>query len=127
MSVRVDFICFLCALGLAVVCACLISVWRGFAIFTGMFACVASVIYVWWRYKKYTAYKTTVDEQKFQDAYVYADENNTNFDPKSFTYSRKDEKKIAATMRGLRSMIWAGVVLCVASATLVVFGFLMVL
>jgi len=102
-------------------------VWRGFAIFTGMFACVASVIYVWWRYKKYTAYKTTVDEQKFQDAYVYADENNTNFDPKSFTYSRKDEKKIATTMRGLRSMILAGVVLCVASATLVVFGFLMVL
>ena len=126
MRVKVDFICFLCALGLAVVCACLISVWRGFAIFTGMFACIASVIYVYWRYNKYSAYKTMIDEQKFQDAYVYADENNTNFDPKNFTYSRKDERKIAGALRGLRSMIWAGVVLCLASAVLVVFGFLMV-
>lgn len=125
MEIKKDIICLICAVALAVVCACLISVWRGFAMFTGAFACVASVIFTYRRYAKLTEYKKQVNEQKYQDAYIYAEENFTNFDPDHFRYSKKDERNIVAGLRNLKSVFWAGVGLCLASATLMVFGILM--
>lgn len=127
MKIKTETIVFISAIALAIVCACLISVWRGFAIFTGAFIGVASVIFTYHRYLKYNSYKKAVYEQKYQDAYVYAEENNTNFDPEHFTYSKKDERGITANLRGLKSVLWAGVGLCGASLALIVFGFLLVL
>jgi len=127
MKIRADFICLICAVGLAIIFACLISVWRGFAIFTGASLCVASVIFTYWRYQKYTLYKQAIEEQKYQDAYVYAEENDTNFDPDHFAYSKKDERLITANLRSLKSVLWAGVGLCAGSTVLIVLGFMMVL
>lgn len=127
MKIRADFICLICAVGLAIIFACLISVWRGFAIFTGASLCVASVIFTYWRYQKYSYYKQAIEEQKYQDAYVYAEENDTNFDPDHFAYSKKDERQITANLRSLKSVLWAGVGLCAGSTVLIVLGFMMVL
>ncbi len=127
MKLKTEMIVFISVIGLAIVFACLISVWRGFAIFMGASLFVASVIFTYYRYLKSNAYKQQIKEQKYQDAYVYAEENDTNFDPDNFTYSKKDERQIASNIRGLKTVLWAGIGLCACSLAITVFGFLMVL
>ncbi len=127
MEYRVDIICFLSAIGLAILCAVLVSVWRGFAILTGLFMCVACVIFAYWRYKKYVNYRDAVAEARYRDAYVYAEENDTNFDPDQFYYSKRQERQIESRLRELKSMILIACVLVVASASVVVIGITAVL
>lgn len=127
MKIRYDIIAFWSAVGLAVLFACLIAVWTPFAIFAGFFMSVASTIFTYWAYSRYHDYERKIDEQKFEDAYVYADENNTNFDPEHYSYGRKAERKISSTHKSLRSTVFVGGVLCVASVVIIVLGILMVL
>ncbi len=127
MRVQIDIICILSAVALAIASACLISVWQGFSIFTGVFMGIASGMFTFRRYQKMQAYKKRIDDQKYLDAYIYADENYADFDPKNFAYSKKEEKQINANLRSLKSMFWAGAVLTAASMLLVVFGILMLI
>ena len=85
MKVRVDIVIFWSAVGLTIISACLIAAWRGFSIFTGLFMLVASVLFTYWSYLKYRNYSTKVEQIRFEDAYIYADENYTNFDPQNYT------------------------------------------
>lgn len=126
MRLKIDLIVILCSIVLAIVCACLIAVWQGFACLTGLFVCVASAVFSYRRYVKMQIFQRQIDDQKFQDAYIYADENYTDFDPKSFAYSKKQEKQITQKMRSLRSMFYCGIVLVVASIALMIFGILMI-
>ena len=127
MKVRVDIVIFWSAVGLTIISACLIAVWRGFSIFTGLFMLVASVLFTYWSYLKYRNYSTKVEQIRFEDAYIYADENYTNFDPQNYAYSKKEERQISIGARNFKSMIFVGVVLCLASILLIVFGFQMVI
>lgn len=123
MRKRIDLIVFLCAVGLAILSACLIAVWRPFALFTGVFMLIASGVSTYWRYEKYKNFSRALSDQRYEDAFVYADENNTNFDPDNFAYSKKEERKLGATARNLKTMIFVGVVLCLASILLIIFSF----
>ncbi len=127
MKVRVDIVIFWSVVGLTIISACLIAVWRGFSIFTGLFMLVASVLFTYWSYLKHRNYSTKVEQIRFEDAYIYADENYTNFDPQNYTYSKKEERQINIGARNFKSMIFVGVVLCLASILLIVFGFQMVI
>ncbi len=127
MKIRYDIIAFWSAVGLAVLFACLIAVWRGFSIFTGLAMLAASVIFTYWNYKKLRTFKDRLYEKRYEDAYTYADENNTSFNPEYYQYSKKEEKQFTAYERNLKTFVYTGIVLSVASIVLVVFGFIIVL
>lgn len=123
MKIKYDILAFLIAIGLAIIFACLIAVWHPFSIFTGVFMCVASGIFTYWKYCKYKDYTRKIADQRYEDAYVYADETNSNFDPQSYTYDKKDERQIASNIRNLKTMIFVGGVLCAAAIMLIIYGF----
>ena len=90
---------------------CLIPVWRPFGIFFSVLGLVEAVIFTTWQYNKLKVWKGEIDEQRFQDAYIYADENNTNFDPSNFKYSKKEEKNIKRDKGNIKVLLYTGIVL----------------
>ena len=48
----------------------------------------------WFWFKKYVEYKKAVNDARFQDAYIYAEENDDPELIKQFGYDRKTERKL---------------------------------
>ena len=54
-----------------------------------------SISAVIWLFSKYFNYKRKVDDKRFQDAYVYAEQQDDPEAIKKFGYDRKTERKIS--------------------------------
>ena len=112
---------------LAVVSAGLIAVWSGFGIFLGLFLLCATGIYTYISIKKYMALKVEIEEQRYCDAYIYADENNLNFDVANFHYSKKDERIIRRMMKNKMLPIVISICFAIFSIVIIYIGFTSVL
>ena len=108
MRIRIDIIVFWIMVVLTIVFASLISVWLPFVIFTSVCLLISSGIYTFWQYAKYKDLCNNIDEQRFEDAYIYADENNLSFDPQKFKYSKKDERYINRYKKNARLLLLTG-------------------
>ncbi|MBO5103378.1 MAG: hypothetical protein J6C13_04765 [Clostridia bacterium] len=123
MKFRWDILVFWVSAGLMILFAALIPVWNPFAIFMGLFLMSFSGIFTAWQYLKYKELLNKIEERRYYDAYVYADENNTNFDPENFAYPKKQERRISATKTNAQIMIIAGAGMFILGVFAFIFAF----
>ena len=109
MKVRIDIIVFWCCAVLTILFGVLIPVWEPFAIFLGVFLTATAGIYTAWQYIKYKRIDNSINEMRFQDAYIYADENNKSFNPEEFRYSKKEERQINRIRRNAQVSLLVGI------------------
>ena len=109
MKIRIDIIVFWVCAGLMVLFGALIPVWEPFAIFMGLFLTLSAGIYTGWQYIKYKRIDNNLEEMRYQDAYIYADENNTSFNPDEFRYSKKEERQINSVRRNAQISLIVGI------------------
>lgn len=122
MKISWQLIVFLISLVLACVCSVLIVVWQSFVIFTGAFLLVCSVIFTAYRLKKHKTLKNNLNEQRYCDAYIYADENNLEFNQENFSYDKKTEKAIKNKLNNSLVLVLSGYAFCALSIFLFIIG-----
>lgn len=127
MRVSNEIICIIVLGVLAVASVSLSPLWQGFAIFAGLFYMSASGIFAFRQYKKLQAFKTKLAEDRYTDAYIYADENYADFDPQNYFYSKKEEKKITSELRNRKGMLYVGLVQVFTGAALAVVGIIILI
>lgn len=120
MRISVYTIVILASVVLAIVFACLIAVWAGFGIFFGVALLVASATFTLYRYQHHRALKEEFLNQRYCDAYLYADENNTNLDVEHFRYPRSTERAIKSRINNSLVLVLAGVGMMILSVVIIV-------
>ncbi len=122
MRVSIYTIIVIAGVALAIVSACLVAVWSGFAIFSGIFLLVASAAFTLNRHFRHKALKEEILNQRYCDAYLYADENNLNVDVEHFRYSRSTERAIKSREHNSLVLVLAGVGMIILSIVIIVLG-----
>lgn len=113
MKIKPSLLIFLISAVLTIASFALISVWQPFAIFAGVFLLIASGIYTYWQYDKYKTTIKVLEEMRYEDAYIYADEHNLQFNPKEFQYPKKKQREINAIKNNAKFMVFIGCMLLV--------------
>ncbi len=127
MKINYYVIAMLVCVVLAILSACLIAVWSGCGIFLGFFLLCFSVLYSFRCYVAYKKLVSSIDEQRYCDAYLYADENNVNFDVENFRYSKHEERVLKRMRRNKLVPFIAGICLAILSIVIIYIGFSSVL
>ena len=120
MRISIPWIIILVSALLAIVSACLLSVWAGFGIFLGIFLLVASSTFTFIRYTHHRALKEELQNQRYCDAYMYADENELSLDVEHFRYTRKQERAIKSKTNNSLVLVLAGVAMIILSIVIIV-------
>ena len=94
---RKSIICSIVFFALAVVFLALISVWRPFCLFASFCFLSGVSIPTYIVLVNYTRYKNSLKEQRFVDAYLYAEEQQNENKIKDFRYDKKTERKLKYT------------------------------
>ena len=115
-------ITFLASILLAIIFGALVAVWRGFVIFLGISLLVASIVYTYAMYGKFRKVKADLAEKRYCDAYMYADENNVNFDVNLFHYDKKTERAIRSKINNSKMTVIAGFCIMVMCIFLIIVG-----
>ena len=120
MQISIPWIIVLVSAVLAIVSACLLSVWAGFGIFLGIFLLIASGTFTYIRYMHHRALKEELQNQRYCDAYMYADENELSLDVEHFRYPRKQERVIKNKTNNSLVLVLAGVAMIILSIVIIV-------
>lgn len=120
MQISIPWIIVLVSAVLAIVSACLLSVWAGFGIFLGIFLLIASGTFTYIRYMRHRALKEELQNQRYCDAYMYADENELSLDVEHFRYPRKQERAIKNKTNNSLVLVLAGVAMIILSIVIIV-------
>ena len=111
MNFRIFFIAFWVLLGLAILFLALIPDWRPFCVFFSVLGVILSVFFTAYQVLKLKKLDTILEGQRYEDAYLYADKNNTDFNTKEFKYSKRDEKSIKRVRGNIKLLIYTGIIL----------------
>ena len=120
MQISIPWIIVLVSAVLAIVSACLLSVWAGFGIFLGIFLLIASGTFTYIRYMRHRALKEELQNQRYCDAYMYADENELSLDVEHFRYPHKQERAIKNKTNNSLVLVLAGVAMIILSIVIIV-------
>lgn len=120
MQISIPWIIVLVSAVLAIVSACLLSVWAGFGIFLGIFLLIASGTFTYIRYMHHRALKEELQNQRYCDAYMYADENELSLDVEHFRYPRKQERAIKNKANNSLVLVLAGVAMIILCIVIIV-------
>lgn len=120
MKINPFYLALIGAIVLAVVFGALIAVWQGFAVFTGVFLLVASGIFTYIKQVRYNEIKDSQANQRYCDAYLYADENGTSVDVANFKYPKAVERELKMTKRSAFVTVFTGWAMCIISLVIIV-------
>lgn len=116
---KVSTIIVFSSLSLAVLFLALTTVWAPFCLFASFaFLCGVSIL-AFNSLKTYLAFKAEIKEQRFVDAYLYAENNQLN-SLKDFKYDKKTEKNIKSTKRNLFTSLFTMAFLFVLAIILII-------
>ncbi len=122
MKFNWQVITFLASLTLAVIFGALITVWNSFVIFMGFALLYCSIIFTIYRLKMHKQLKNKIAEQRYCDAYIYADENGLQFNVNNFQYDKSTERALRNRINNSLIMVLLGFSFCVLSIFLIVMG-----
>lgn len=94
---RKSIICSIVFFVLTVVFLALISVWRPFCLFASFCFLAGVSIPAYIVLLNYSRYKSNLKEQRFVDAFLYAEEQQNENKIKDFRYDKKTERKLKYT------------------------------
>ena len=120
MKFNAFYIALLCAVILAVIFGVLITVWQGFIVFMGVSMLVASGIFTYIRQTKYNEIKDKQANQRYCDAYMFADENGTSVDVANYKYPKAVERELKMARKNCLATVWAGWAMSILSLVLIV-------
>lgn len=126
---KVGTIVSLTFLTVGIVFLVLMSVWTPFCLFASMCFVVGIAIPTYKMLVDYLTYNKRLKEQRFVDAYIYADEQNDANQIKNFSYDKKTERKLKMTkynnftsLFSLSALLVLAIILLIISIKIVFFG-----
>ena len=116
---KVSTIIVLSSLALSVLFLALTTVWAYFCLFASVCFLVGISVLAFNSLKAYLLFKAQIKEQRFVDAYLYA-ENNQLQSHKDFKYDKKTERNIKSTKRNLFASLFSLAFLLVLAIILLI-------
>lgn len=124
---RPEIIVMLCCIAVFIIAICLVWVTSVMAIIASFALVIASGIASYLAIIRYIKYKKQVEEMRYEDAYLYADEVGDLSAMDNFSYSRKVERHL----RNQKFQQWlkmvTPIIICALGILLVVVSFRVVL
>lgn len=117
---KVDTIVSVCCIVLGVVFFALVAVWTPFCLFASVLFLIGIAIPTYNMFVDYLTYNKAIKEQRFVDAYLYADEQRDPNQIKDFKYDKKTERNLKMTKYNHFSSLFSLVVLLILAVILVI-------
>lgn len=124
---RIATIVSVVCLGLSVLFLGLSAVWKPFCLFASVLFLVGLCVPAYRSFKNYYEFKKEIKEQRFVDAYLYADEHQTE-NIQNFKYDKKTERAIKnvnrnqfSTLFSFIALIILGIILFIVSINITFF------
>ncbi|MBQ7976994.1 MAG: hypothetical protein IJ301_00120 [Clostridia bacterium] len=112
---------------LAIIFGGLIAVWQGFAILMGSCLLISAGIFTYFRKKSYEELKEKQANQRYCDAYLYADENGVAFNVANFKYPKDVERELKIKRNNSFTILLGSVAICILSVVFIIIALINVL